>query len=171
MGGVAKAKQLVGDGGADVALAVVYLKEVTGEATPTERAVDSLNELLHRAMESEDPTSDVDPRITGALLALKASADALEVLGELRMRQAACQLFTALLEAGFTPENNWEEAVESQEASQDLAHVATNGQRERLPDMFRSFSELPEELRMRRLAHLAEAAAHVESMATGTRVE
>lgn len=171
MGGVAKARQIVSEGSSDVALAVVYLKEVTGEATPTEPAVDSLNELLHRAMESEDPTSDIDPRITGALQVLKASADALDQLGELRMRLAACQLFSSLLEAGFTPENNWEEAVDSQEPAQDLAHVATNGQRDRLADMFRAFSELPEDVRMRRLAYLAEATAHVEAMATGTPVD
>lgn len=165
MAGVQKARTLVANGGADVSLAVVYLREVAEEVTPSEPSVDSLNELLHRGMESEDPTADVDPRITNALLELKATAEALEVVGELRMRLAACQLFTALLEAGFTPENNWEEAVESAEASQDLAHVATNGQRERLGDMFRAYAELPDDVRMRRLAYLAEATAHVESMA------
>jgi hypothetical protein len=86
------------------------------------------------------------------------------------MRLAACTLFTALLEAGFSPENNWEEAVDSTEASQDLAHVATNGNRELLADAFRTFAELPDEVRMRRLAYLAEATAHVESMA-GQRAE
>jgi hypothetical protein len=168
MGGVAKARQILTDGGADIALAVVYLQEVVGDVAPTEPAVDSLNELLVRAMESEDPTSDVDPRISGALQALKASAEAAEHVGELRMRLAACQLFTALLEAGFSPENNWDEAVDSDERSQDLAHIATNGQRDRLADMFRAFAELPEEVRMRRLAYLAEATAHIESMVTGT---
>jgi hypothetical protein len=165
MNGVQKAKDLIANGGADVSLAVVYLREVAQDVVPSETSVDALNELLHRAMDSEDPTSDVDPRITGALLELKASAEALEVVGELRMRLAACQLFTSLIEAGFSPENNWEEAVDSTEASQDLAHVATNGQRDRLPDMFRAYAELPDDLRMRRLAYLAEATAHVESMA------
>jgi len=166
MQGVAKAKELVAGGGADVAIAVVYLKAVGEEVVPSEPSVDALSELLARAVEAEDPTSDVDPRITGALLELKASAAAVEHVGELRMRLAACQLFSALLEAGFTPENNWEEAVESAEASQDLAHVATNGQRDQLPDMFRAYAELPDDLRMRRLAYLAEATSHVEVMAT-----
>ncbi len=165
MQGVQKARDLVANGGADVSLAVVYLREVGEEVSASEPSVDALNELLHRAMEAEDPTADVDPRITNALSELKATAEALEVVGELRMRLAACQLFTALLEAGFTPENNWEEAVDSAEASQDLAHVATNGQRDRLGDMFRAYAELPEDVRMRRLAYLAEATAHVESMA------
>jgi hypothetical protein len=167
MPGVAKAKELVAAGGADVAIAVVYLRAVGEEVIPSEPSVDALSELLARAVEAEDPTSDVDPRITGALLELKASAAAVEHVGELRMRLAACQLFSSLLEAGFTPENNWEEAVESAEASQDLAHVATNGQRDQLPDMFRAYAELPDDLRMRRLAYLAEATSHVEVMATG----
>jgi hypothetical protein len=165
MAGVQKAHTLVANGGSDVSLAVVYLREVGEEVTASEPSIDALNELLHRGMESEDPTADVDPRITNALVELKATADALEVVGELRMRLAACQLFTALLEAGFTPENNWEEAVDSAEASQDLAHVSTNGQRDRLGDMFRAYAELPDDVRMRRLAYLAEATAHVESMA------
>jgi len=118
-------------------------------------------------VEGEDPTSDVDPRITGALVALKAGGDALDHVGELRMRLAACQLFTSLLEAGFTPENNWEEAVEASDIAQDLAHVATNGNREILGDAFRSFAELPDDLRLRRLAYLAEATAHAESAAGG----
>lgn len=167
MQGVAKAKELVASGGADVAIAVVYLKAVGEDVIPSEPSVDALSELLARAVEAEDPTSDVDPRITGALLELKASAAAVEHVGELRMRLAACQLFSALLEAGFNPDNNWEEAVESTEASQDLAHVATNGQRDQLADMFRAYAELPDDLRMRRLAYLAEATGHVEAMATG----
>ena len=116
----------------------------------------------------EDATSDVDPRITGALLELKASAEALDLVGELRMKLAAATLFSSLLEAGFAPDNNWEEAVDSQEASQDLAHIASNGNRPMLGDAFKSFAELPDEVRMRRLAYLAEATAHVEAMSTGT---
>jgi hypothetical protein len=170
MQAVARAKQIVAEGGAEVALAVSYLHEVDETVTASEPAVVRLNEALREAIEVEDPTADVDPRITLALSELRASAEALEHLGELRMRLAACTLFTALLEAGFSPENNWEEAVDSTEASQDLAHVATNGNRELLADAFRTFAELPDEVRMRRLAYLAEATAHVESMA-GQRAE
>jgi hypothetical protein len=167
MAGVAKARELVAGGGPDVAIAVMYLRSVGEAVVATEPAVDALSELLSRAVESEDPTADVDPRITGALFELKATAAGSEHVGELRMRLAAVQLFTALLEAGFNPENNWEEAVDSAEASQDLAHVATNGQRDQLPDMFRAFAELPDDVRMRRLAYLAEATSHGEAMATG----
>lgn len=165
MQAVAKAKQIVADGGADVALAVSYLHEVDETVAASEPAVDLLNDALREAVEVEDPTADVDPRVTLALSELRASGEALEHVGELRMRLAACTLFTSLLEAGFSPENNWEEAVDSTEASQDLAHVATNGNRELLAEAFRAFAELPEEVRMRRLAYLAEATAHVESMA------
>lgn len=165
MQAVAKAKQIVADGGADVALAVSYLHEVDETVAPSEPAVDILNDALREAVEVEDPTADVDPRITLALSELRASGEAVEHVGELRMRLAACTLFTSLLEAGFSPENNWEEAVDSTEASQDLAHVATNGNRGLLADAFRAFAELPDEVRMRRLAYLAEATAHVESMA------
>jgi len=167
MAGVARAREIVAAGGADVAIAVMYLRSVGESVVASEPAVDALSELLGRAVENEDPTSDVDPRVTGALFELKASAAGSEHVGELRMRLAAVQLFTALLEAGFNPENNWEEAVDSSEASQDLAHVATNGQRDQLPDMFRAFAELPDDVRMRRLAYLAEATSHGESMATG----
>jgi hypothetical protein len=170
MQAVAKAKQIVAEGGAEVALAVSYLHEVDETVTASEPAVDRLNDALREAVEVEDPTADVDPRITLALTELRASGEALEHVGELRMRLAACTLFTALLEAGFSPENNWEEAVDSTEASQDLAHVATNGNRELLADAFRAFAELPDEVRMRRLAYLAEATAHIESMA-GQRAE
>lgn len=167
MQAVAKAREIIAAGGKDVAIAVMYVREVGEEVAPSEAAVDILEAQLRDAVEVEDPTADVDPRITGALLELRASAEALEHVGELRMKLAACQLFTALFEAGFAPDNNWEEAVDSQEASQDLAHVATNGNRALLADAFKAFAELPDEVRLRRLAYLAEATAHVEAMATG----
>ena len=56
-------------------------------------------------------------------------------------------------------------AVDSAEPSQDLAHIASNGNRPVLTDAFKAFAELPDEIRMRRLAYLAEATAHVEAMA------
>lgn len=165
MQAVAKAKEVVASGGGDTAVAVMYLREVGEEVITSEPAIDGLNADLREALEVEDPTADVDPRITGALHELKASAEALDLLGELRMKLAAVQLFASLLEAGFAPDNNWEEAVDSQEASQDLAHIASNGNRPILTDAFKAFAELPEEVRMRRLAYLAEATAHVEAMA------
>ena len=68
-------------------------------------------------------------------------------------------LFTSLLEAGFAPDNNWEEAVNSEESAVDLATLATNGNRERLASAFNEFAGLPEDVRLRRLAYLAEATA------------
>jgi len=165
MQAVAKAKEVVASGGGDAAVAVMYLREVGEEVLPSEAAVDGLNTDLREAIEVEDPTADIDPRITGALHELKASAEALDLLGELRMKLAAVQLFSALMEAGFMPDNNWEEAVDSTEASQDLAHIASNGNRPVLTDAFKAFAELPDEVRLRRLAYLAEATAHVEAMA------
>jgi hypothetical protein len=167
MEAVEKAKDVVKHGGPDSAVAAMYLAEVGEAVEPSDAAVGILSALLTEAVEVEDPTSDVDPRITGALVALKAGGEALDHVGELRMRLAACQLFTSLLEAGFMPDNNWEEAVDASEIAQDLAHVATGGNRETLGDAFRGFAELPDELRLRRLAYLAEATAHAESAAGG----
>jgi hypothetical protein len=162
---IEKAKEAIAKGSAETAVAVMYLREVGVETTPSDAALATLANDLTAAMEVEDPTADVDPRITGAMLELRATAEGLEHLGELRVRMAAVQLFTSLLEAGFSPDNNWEEAVDSQEASQDLAHMASNGDRGMLKEAFESFAGLPDEVRMRRLAYLAEAAAHVEAMA------
>jgi hypothetical protein len=165
MQAVAKAKEVVATGGGDSAVAVMYLREVGEEVVPSEPAVDGLNADLREAIEVEDATADVDPRITGALLELKASAEALDLVGELRMKLAAAQLFSALMEAGFMPDNNWEEAIDSSEPSQDLAHIASNGNRPVLVTAFKAFAELPDDVRLRRLAYLAEATAHVEAMA------
>jgi len=46
----------------------------------------------------------------------------------------------------------------------DLATLATNGNRERLADAFNQFANLPDDVRLRRLAYLAEATAHLEAM-------
>ncbi|MDX2010340.1 MAG: pentapeptide repeat-containing protein [Myxococcaceae bacterium] len=167
MQAIEKAKEAIIKGSAETAVGVMYLREVGVEPTPSDAALASLANDLTAAMEVEDTTADVDPRITGAMLELRATADGLEHLGELRVRLAAVQLFTSLLEAGFAPDNNWEEAVDSQEASQDLAHVASNGDRGQLKEAFEAFAALPDEVRMRRLAYLAEATAHVEAMAGG----
>lgn len=165
MQAVAKAKQTIQNGGGETPVAVMYLREVGEDVQPSEAAIDLLGVLLKQAVEVEDATSDVDPRITGAMLELKASASAMEYIGELRMKLSAAQLFMSLLEAGFAPDNNWEEAVDSQEPAQDLAHIATNGSRDQLSSSFSSFASLPDEVRLRRLAYLAEAVAHVEAMA------
>jgi hypothetical protein len=165
MQAIEKAKDAIAKGAPETAVAVMYLREVGTDPVPSDAAIAALANDLRAAVEIEDATADVDPRITGAMLELRATSDGLEHLGELRMKLAAVQLFTSLIEAGFTPENNWEEAVDSQEPSQDLAHIASNGNREILKESFSAFAALPDEARMRRLAYLAEATAHVEAMA------
>ena len=161
---VEKAKDVIANGTKDTAAAVMYLREVGVEPMPSEAAVNALNEALAAEIEVEDLTGQVDPRVTGALLELKSPTEALEHIGELRQRLAACQLFASLLEAGFLPENNWEEALESQESALDLAHQATQGNRDLLKEAFGAYASLPDEARLRRLAYLAEATAHVEAM-------
>ncbi len=161
---VEKAQEIIDKGAPDVALAVMYLREVGTEIRPSEAAIETLAQQLAGETEVEDATGQVDPRVTGALLELKAANVAQEQIGELRMRLAACCLFTSLLEAGFTPENNWEEALDSQEAALDLAHQATGGNREMLTEAFQAYAALPDEVRMRRLAYLAEATAHLEAL-------
>ncbi len=160
---VERSKAAVEAGGAETALAVVYLQEVGEEAASSDAGIATLTEMLERSLANEDATGDVDPRTTAALLRFRATDVANEHLGEVRMRLSACHLFTALLEAGFTPENNWEEAVDSMEAALDLAHLATNGQRDRLSEMFNAFALLPDDVRMRRLAYNSEAVRHLEA--------
>lgn len=161
---VAKAQQVIAAGGQECAVAVMYLREVGIEPELSEGAVDSLEARLREEVEAEDLTGQIDPRLTGALLELRATKEALEHIGELRIRLAAAQLFTSLLEAGFSPDNNWEEAVDSQEAAQDLAQICSQGNRDLLKEAFSAFAGLPDEARLRRLAYLAEATAHVEAM-------
>ena len=71
-------------------------------------------------------------------------------------------LYTSLLEAGFSPENNWDEALESADAALELAQSATGEDREALLEGFQVFAALPDEARVRRLAYLAEALGHLE---------
>src|SRR5262245_58041683 len=63
---IEKAKQVVHDGGNDVAVAVMYLREVGVEPAPSEVAVETLAATLRNEVEVEDLTATVDPRITGA---------------------------------------------------------------------------------------------------------
>jgi Pentapeptide repeats (9 copies) len=162
VGAVERAQKSLRLGAKDAALAAVYLREV-GQ-TPHFRfsAARTLKEQLRNEVDVEDLTASIDPRTTAALFELRLPHETAEHLGEARRRLAATQLFTALLEAGFTPENNWDEAVDSQEVSQDLAHTATGGDREALLEAFQAFAALPEEARLRRLAYLAEASANLE---------
>jgi hypothetical protein len=149
----------------EAAVAAMYLME-TG-ASPQFRfsAAKALEQALRAEIEIDDPTGAVDPRLAGALLFLQLPREGAENLGEVRRRLAGAQLFSALLEAGFTPDHNWEEALESQDAALDLAQIATGGDRPQLAEAFVAFAALPEEARLRRLAYLAETAANLEQLA------
>jgi hypothetical protein len=161
---VARAQKSLRLASKDAALAAVFLREVGVEPLFRFSSAKALKEALRAEVEVEDLTASIDPRVTGALLELRLPHEVVEHLGEARRRLAATQLFTALLEAGFNPENNWEEAVDSIDVSQDLAHTATAGDRQSLLEAFQAFTALPEEARLRRLAYLAEAAGHLEML-------
>lgn len=161
---VEKAQKALRLGTKEAAFAALYLTEI-GEA-PKFRfsASNVLKQLLKEELEVNDLTASVDPRVTGALLELKLPHEVVDQVGEVRRRLAACQLFSSLLEAGFHPDNNWEEALEAAEPALDLASVATSGDREQLTEAFSAFAALPEEARLRRLAYNAEALAHLEAL-------
>lgn len=152
-------------GSKEAAVAALYLREVGVPPLFRFSAAKALREALLPELEVDDLTGPLDPRVSGALLELRLTQEAPEYLAEARRRLAAAQLFTGLLEAGFHPENNWEEAVEASEAALDLASLATQGDRAALAEAFRTFVALPEEARLRRLAYLGESAAQLESLA------
>lgn len=162
---IKRAQRALRLGSKDAAFAAMYLREMDVQPEFRFSAAKALKEALHAEMEVDDLTASVDPRVTGALLALKLPHETAEALGEVRRRLAATQLFTSLLEAGFSPENNWEEAVDASEAALELAQLATGDARDELTEAFRTFTALPEEARLRRLAYLAEATAHLEQLA------
>lgn len=160
---VAKAQQALRMGNKDAAVAAGYLAETDTEPLFRFSSAKTLHSQLKAELDVDDLTASVDPRITRAMLALRLSNESGEALNEVRRRLGATQLFTALLEAGFNPDNNWEEALDSAEQAQDLAALAGNN-REELGEVFRTFAALPEEARLRRLAYLAEAANHLEQL-------
>lgn len=151
-------------GSKDAPFAAMYLREVGLEPNFRFSAARSLRDALRAEMDVDDLTSPFDPRVSGALLELKLPNEANDFLGEAKRRLSAAQLFTALLEAGFTPENNWEEAVDSAPPAQELAVVAAGSERRVLEEAFRAFAALPEEARLRRLAYLAESTGHLQAL-------
>ncbi len=161
---ISKAQKALRLGTKEAAAAAMYLREVAAEPQFRFSAAKSLRESLRAELDVDDLTASVDPRVTGALLELQLTQDAGEFLSEVRRRLAAAQLFSSLLEAGFTPENNWEEALESQERALELAQLATGDSREQLSEAFSAYAALPEEARLRRLGYLAEAASHLEAL-------
>ncbi|ATB28160.1 pentapeptide repeat-containing protein [Melittangium boletus] len=161
-GAVERAQRSLRMGSKDANIAAMYLREVGVVPSFRFSAAKALKESLREELAVDDLTGTVDPRTTGAILELRLPQEVVEHTHEVRRRLAAAQLYTALLEAGFTPENNWDEALESAEAAVELAQSATGDDREALLEGFQVFSALPEEARLRRLAYLAEALGHLE---------
>ena len=162
---VKRAQNALRLGSKESPFAVMYLREVGVEPAFRFSAATALRDLLRAELEVDDLTGAVDPRVAGAIWELRLARDAAEGLGEVRRRLAAAQLFEALLEAGFNPENNWEEAVDAHDAALDLVSIAVGDTRERLAEAFANHANLPEEARLRRLAYLAESATHLEQLA------
>ncbi|HZH04152.1 MAG TPA: pentapeptide repeat-containing protein, partial [Myxococcaceae bacterium] len=148
----------------EAAAAALLLKEVGVEPLYRFAPAKGLKAALRAEVEIDDLTGSLDPRVTGALWVLQLPQETAELSREARRRLSAAHLFTALTEAGFYPDNNWEEALESSEPSLELANAATGGDREALAEGFNAFAALPEEARLRRLAYLAEATFHLEQL-------
>lgn len=161
---VARAQKALRMGSRDAAFAAMYLRELGTEPDFRFSAAKALKALLREEVELDDLTASVDPRVAGALFELRLPNEVVEAAPQVRRRLAATQLFSALLEAGFTPENNWEEALEAAEPALELAQLATDGDRAALAEGFAAFSALPEEARLRRLAYLAETLTHLEGL-------
>ncbi|GEN06260.1 Pentapeptide repeat-containing protein [Myxococcus fulvus] len=159
---VEKAQGALHMGAKDAAVAAMYLREVGVVPLFRFSAAQVLKKALREEVEVDDLTGSIDPRTTGALLELRLTHEVVEHLPVARQRLAATQLYTALLEAGFNPENNWDEALESSPASQQLAQDATGEDRNALYEGFQVFAALPEEARLRRLAYLAESVTNLE---------
>ncbi len=161
---VGRAQAALRLGSRDSPFAAVYLSEVGVEPVFRFSAARPLRAALQTEIDIDEATAALDPRICGALLTLKLPQEAAEFLGEAKRRLAAAHLFTALLEAGFTPDHNWDEAIESNERAQELAAIAALGERAEMEQAFRAFAVLPEEIRLRRLAYLAESVLHLEAL-------
>ncbi|MFY1830493.1 pentapeptide repeat-containing protein [Myxococcus fulvus] len=159
---VEKAQKALHLGAKDAAVAAMYLREVGVVPVFRFSAAQVLKKALREEVEVDDLTGSIDPRTTGALLELRLTHEVVEHLPVARQRLAATQLYTALLEAGFNPDNNWDEALESSEFSMQLAREATGEDRDALFEGFQVFSALPEEARLRRLAYLAESVTNLE---------
>ncbi|NVI99823.1 pentapeptide repeat-containing protein [Myxococcus sp. AM009] len=159
---VDRAQKALRMGAKDAPVAAMYLREVGVLPLFRFSAAQVLKGALREEVEVDDLTGAIDPRTTGALLELRLTHEVVEHLQEARRRLAATQLYTSLLEAGFNPENNWDEALESSDASLELAHLATGEDRNALLEGFQVFAALPDEARLRRLAYLAESVTHLE---------
>ena len=122
---VKRAQNALRLGRKDAAFAVMYLREVGVEPAFRFSAAKALASCCRRRAGGGRPAPARSTRGWRARCwELRLPHDAEEALGEVRRRLAATQLFEALLEAGFTPENNWDEAVESHESALELVPLA-----------------------------------------------
>ncbi|MBM7113987.1 pentapeptide repeat-containing protein [Archangium primigenium] len=161
-GAVDRAQRALRMGAKDANVAAMYLREVGVQPLFRFATAKALKDSLREELAVDDLTGTVDPRTTGALMELRLPQEVVEHTHEVRRRLAAAHLYTSLLEAGFSPENNWDEALESADAALELAQSATGEDREALLEGFQVFAALPDEARVRRLAYLAEALGHLE---------
>lgn len=162
---VKRAQRSLRLGAKDANVATMYLREVGVMPAFRFSAAKVLKDALREEVEVDDPTGSVDPRTAGALFELRLPHEVVDHVHLVRQRLAGAQLYSALLEAGFTPENNWDEALESADSALELAQLATGGDREQLLEGFQAFAALPEEARLRRLAYLAESLTHLDLIA------
>jgi hypothetical protein len=160
---IERAQKSLSLGSKDAHFAALYLRELGVEPAYRFSAAKTIKALLKSETDIDDLTGSVDPRTTGALLHLQLPDGVSELSLEVRRRATATQLFMSLLEAGFAPDNNWEEALESAPQAIDLAEAA-GGDRAALAEAFQTFATLPEEVRVRRMAYLSEAAYHLDQL-------
>jgi len=163
--GLQRAHTALAQNSADVACAIVYLQQVGAEFACSEAVLHSLQNAFQETVELDDLTGAVDPRLVHALKLSGAEHTLLGSLDELRVRLSAAQLFTALLQAGLTPDNPlWKEAVEKDETASSLSQMASGGDLGFLAEAFRVFAGLPEEIQLQRLAYLSTSNQLVESL-------
>lgn len=161
---IRKAQSSLRLGSKDAHFAAMYLRELGVGPAFRFSAAPALKSMFRSEIEVDDLTAAIDPRITGALLELQLPFEVVEHVHEARRRLSATRLFTALIEAGFNPDNNWQEALESVEAGVELANQVGDD-RTILEEAFRTFYALPEEARVRRLGYLAESTGNLEQLA------
>jgi hypothetical protein len=161
---VRRAQRALQLGSKEAAHAAMYLRELSVEPEFRFSAAKGLKQQLRDEIGVDDLTGAVDPRVTGALAYLRLPFEAVDHLTEVRRRLSAAHLFSALLEAGFTPEHNWDEAIDAHDVATELVNQAVGEDRTRVAEAFAAFAALPEEAQLRRLGYLAESAWHLEQL-------
>ena len=163
--GLQRARTSLAQNGADVACALVYLHLAGAPFSCSEAVVDALQEAFQETIELDDLTGAVDPRLVHALKLAGATHTLLGSLDELRVRLSAAQLFTALLQAGLSPDNPlWKEALQKDETATSLFEMASGGDFRFLQEAFYVFAGLPEEIQLQRLAYLSVSNQTVEDL-------